>query len=68
MAWQSNEAWIESMAEVMEDPYKPCPCGCGTKWRFVLKSGKLEEHENKFREEYARKSQAEAVKADDTSS
>lgn len=60
MDYEPNEAWIDAMASVINNPYKPCPCGCGTKWRFVLKSGKLEEHERKFREDYDRENKTEA--------
>lgn len=25
-----------------EDPYQPCPCGCGSKFRYVMKGGNKE--------------------------
>lgn len=28
------EAWMDAMPD---DPYAPCPCGCGKKWRFAMK-------------------------------
>lgn len=31
---------------IPDDPYQPCPCGCGKKWRFVTKEGEqtIQEH------------------------
>lgn len=26
------DMWIDA---IPEDPYAPCPCGCGTKWKFA---------------------------------
>ena len=38
------DAWIDA---IPEDPYAPCPCGCGMKWRFAIKDG-IEKHEQRF--------------------
>jgi len=38
------DLWILSMPD---DPYAPCPCGCGMKWRFAVQDG-IEKHEEKF--------------------
>jgi hypothetical protein len=37
-----------------DDPYDPCPCGCGRKWRFVVKGGESEysQHEQNFVKNY----------------
>lgn len=37
------DLWIDA---VPEDMYKPCPCGCGRKMKFVLPE--IEEHEKRF--------------------
>lgn len=39
MGVHPQDAWINAMPD---DPYAPCPCGCGTKWRFVVKGGEAE--------------------------
>jgi len=41
------DAWIDS---IPDDPYRPCPCGCNKKWRFVVKAGEeeLAIHEQTF--------------------
>lgn len=35
---------------IPDDAYDPCPCGCGKKWRFVVKGGEAEikKHEQTF--------------------
>ena len=33
---------------IPENVYDPCPCGCGKKWRFVVKSKEAIEHIKKF--------------------
>lgn len=42
-----QDAWIDA---IPLDPYALCPCGCGMKWRFVLKGGEkeLDKHEARF--------------------
>jgi len=42
-----NDLWIDS---IPEEPYDPCPCGCGMKWRFVVKGGEkvIADHEKRF--------------------
>jgi hypothetical protein len=37
---------------IPENVYDPCPCGCGTKWRFVLKSNETEKHLKQFCDNY----------------
>ena len=37
------DAWIEA---IPDDPYAPCPCGCGKKWKFCIPEA--EQHEQKF--------------------
>lgn len=40
------DAWIDS---IPTDVYEPCPCGCGEKFRYVVKDEtKLQEHEQRF--------------------
>jgi hypothetical protein len=40
------DAWIKA---IPDDPYDPCPCGCGKKFRYVAKDEKeLEAHETKY--------------------
>jgi len=39
------DAWIDA---IPENPYNPCPCGCGKKWRFVLTSTEVKEHMDRF--------------------
>ena len=36
------------MMATPEDPYKLCPCGCGKKWRYVIRDGEFEKHEQTF--------------------
>jgi len=38
---------------IPDDPYRPCPCGCGMKWRFVARESitdpeGAERHERRF--------------------
>ena len=33
------DAWIMA---VPDNPYDPCPCGCGKKWRYVERAGEKE--------------------------
>ena len=40
-----TDALIEA---IPENPYDLCPCGCGQKWRFVLKSPDVKEHADRF--------------------
>ena len=42
------DKWIMA---VPENAYDPCPCGCGTKMKFVIKGGEktIEEHFEKFK-------------------
>jgi hypothetical protein len=44
------DAWIEA---IPEDPYAPCPCGCGKKFRFAFKEG-VEQHEARFAEKFSK--------------
>ena len=30
------DKWIMA---IPDDPYEPCPCGCGKKFRFAMKEG-----------------------------
>ena len=40
------DEWINA---IPDDPYDPCPCGCGEKFRYVMKDEKkLSAHEAKF--------------------
>jgi len=47
---QHNEASDAFINAIPDDVYDLCPCGCGKKWKFVLKQP--EEHYNRFVEEY----------------
>ena len=50
----ANDEWIHSvLANIPDDPYKPCPCGCGKAWRYALKD--LDKHEEDFINEYIKK-------------
>jgi hypothetical protein len=48
------DAWVQAIATLeSKDPYKElCPCGCGKKWKYVLKellqSYESSAHENTF--------------------
>lgn len=33
------EKWLNS---IPDDVYEPCPCGCGKKFRYVIKGGEKE--------------------------
>ncbi len=48
------DAWIDALGVAIENPYDPCPCGCGIKFRFVVKKGHqyLYEHEEQFIRNY----------------
>lgn len=35
--WMAQDAWINAIGDLTS--YDPCPCGCGRKWRFVVKDG-----------------------------
>jgi hypothetical protein len=39
------DAWIDA---IPDNWYDPCPCGCGKKFRFVMRPDLLEEHEHRF--------------------
>lgn len=46
------EAWLDA---IPDDPYAPCPCGCGKKWRFALKEtpdNNIIDHEKRFIENW----------------
>ena len=40
-----NDAWVDA---IPENPYDYCPCGCGQKWRFVVKEGDVDWHYKRF--------------------
>jgi len=40
------DKWIDA---IPENPYDPCPCKCGKKWKFAVQEG-IEEHEKRFLE------------------
>lgn len=47
------DAWYAAMPD---DTYAPCPCGCGTKWRFVMKNDdEYNKHEATFVNQYVEK-------------
>ena len=33
------DAWLDA---IPEDAYDPCPCGCGKKWRYIVREGEAE--------------------------
>ena len=41
------DAWLFALPE---DPYEPCPCGCGVPFRFISRTGEKEisKHFEKF--------------------
>lgn len=51
---ETNDALINA---IPKKPYDPCPCGCGKKWRFVVREGETEiiKHLTKFCDDYERK-------------
>ena len=51
------DAWLFS---IPDDPYDPCPCGCGTSWRYVAKKGEEEigRHYDKFAAEFLKMKEA----------
>lgn len=60
--WVDKDGKIHALYEWLdrapENVYDPCPCGCGTKFRYVIKGGdkELEKHYQQFiaklKEEY----------------
>ena len=42
-----TDKWIDA---IPENPYDPCPCGCGKKFRFAVKEN-LEQHEENFKKQ-----------------
>jgi hypothetical protein len=48
---EAMDAFIEAMPD---DHYDLCPCGCGKKFRFVVREGEEEirRHEERFIENY----------------
>lgn len=49
---ETTDALIDA---IPENPYDPCPCGCGKKWRFVLRDGLAVAHAKKFCDDYENK-------------
>jgi hypothetical protein len=43
---------IKWLIAVPSNVYAPCPCGCGVKWRFVVKGGEdvVAQHYEWFKE------------------
>lgn len=43
------DAWIDAIGDL--DPYDNCPCGCGRKWRYVVRDGEksIEACEGRFK-------------------
>ena len=46
------DAFIDAFPE---NPYDPCPCGCGKKWRFVVKDNEIEKHVKTFCDKYEKR-------------
>lgn len=44
----SPETTDALISAIPDNPYDPCPCGCGKKWRYVLRDGQAEQHATKF--------------------
>ena len=44
------DLWIDAIGDL--GPYEPCPCGCGRKWRYVVRDGEkaIEECEQRFKD------------------
>jgi len=40
---------------IPDDPYQPCPCGCGQKWKFVKRDPNIEQHVEKFVKDFLQK-------------
>lgn len=49
---EATDALIDA---VPDDPYKPCPCGCGIKMRFIIKNMAEDEHVKRFCDNQKRK-------------
>ena len=43
------------IAAIPTNVYDPCPCGCGMKWRFVIKNNEIEKHVKQFCDNYLAK-------------
>lgn len=48
---EANDAWIDA---IPDEVYDLCPCGCGKKFKFVIREN-LEKHENEFKRKYIEK-------------
>jgi hypothetical protein len=46
---ETTDAFINA---IPENPYDLCPCGCGLKWRFIVRDNKIEEHAKTFCDKY----------------
>ena len=54
----AHDAWLDAMPP---DDYDLCPCGCGKKFRFVVRDPKIcAEHEAKFVKDFIDKSAPKA--------
>ena len=50
-----HEAVDALIDAIPENVYDPCPCGCGLKWRYVVKDpAHLAEHEQRFYEKWSK--------------
>ena len=49
---ETTDALIDAFPK---NPYDPCPCGCGIKWRYVVRDGEIEKHAVKFCNDYEEK-------------
>jgi len=50
----SPETTDALISAIPDNPYDPCPCGCGKKWRYVIREGEqeIEKHAKTFCDKY----------------
>lgn len=46
---KTTDAFIDA---IPENPYDLCPCGCGKKWRYVVRDNEIEQHAKTFCDQY----------------
>ena len=53
--------WVDDWIDAIpEDPYAPCPCGCGKKFRFAIKEG-IGEHEERWRKKWEKENKVKEM-------
>ena len=51
--YKLDEMWIDAIGDL--GAYELCPCGCGRKWKFVVRDGEksIEACERRFKDKIA---------------